>query len=149
MEFPLVLTEKRYCSGGEELLRAVISMPNRLEGKEMTELSRFLSEIRERSLCFSEHILFPTVLKEYEALSPHDRKFQIPRRVYRVTVTLEREQNEGDGEILRSVLLVALRKRGRDEFTQRIERIWAKDRRSGIYKMLIESKNDRKLLKIT
>lgn len=149
MEFPLVLTEKRYCSGGEELLRTVISMPEQLPAEEMRELSRFLSEIRERSLCFSEHILFPTVIKEYEALSPHDRKFQIPRRVYRVTVTLEREQSEAHGEILRTTLIVALRKRGRNEFEQRLKRIWAKDRRSGIYKMLIESKNDRKLLKIT
>lgn len=149
MEFPLVKTEKRYSSGGEELLRTVLSMPNGLEGEEMRELLRFFSEISERTLCFSETILFPIAVEEYEALSPHDRKFQIPRRVYRVTVTLERAEGEGEGRILRTVLSVALRKRGRNEFEQRIERIWARCGKAGVYKMVSESKNDRELLKTT
>ena len=153
MEFPLVKTEKRYSSGGEELLRTVLSTPNGLEGEEMRELSRFISEIKERTLCFSEHILFPIAVEEYEALSPHDRKFQIPRRVYRVTVALERAEGEGEAEreetILRTVLLLALRRRGRNEFEQRIERIWARCGKAGVYKMVTESKKDRKLLKTT
>lgn len=142
MEFPLVKTEKCYCSGGEELLRAVISMPEGLEGEEMREISRFLSEIGDRTLCFSENFLFPITVEEYEALSPHDRKFQIPRRVYRVTVTLEREQNEACGEILRTVLLVVLRRKGRNEFEQRIERIWSKHGKSGVYKMIPKTRSD-------
>ncbi len=149
MEFQITSAEKRYCAGQEELLRTIVSMPTGFEGEEMRELFRFLTELAERSFAFSENILFPSIRAEYEALSPRDKKFAVPRRVYRVTVTVKRTKDAEYGEALRTELLVALRKRGRNEFETCVARSWVKSRRSGVYQMVIESRIGGKLKKNT
>ena len=149
MGYPLTMEEKCYCTGGEELLRTVLITPEGLGGEETAELSRLLGEIKARSLFFSEQVLLPAFKAEYDALSPRDKKFSVPRRVYRVTVTVERETSEIYGACLRTTLLVALRKRGRNEFETRVERLWAKNAKDGVYKMVTESSIDEKLRKST
>ena len=149
MDFPLVKEEKRYCLGGEELLRAVITMPDGLNGEEMQGLTLFLSELSRRSLDYCEGQLFPIVQEEYETLSPHDRKFKPPRLVYRVTVTLICEEDKAYGEVLRMSLSVQLRRRGRNEFETQIERKFAKYGKKNVYQMIHVTKSDRKLRKRT
>jgi hypothetical protein len=76
---------KRFAEGNTELLRTVITLPHPVpdEGS-AEETETFYRDIGSHSLRFSEEQLLPILRKRYAALSPHDRKFHVPKYVYSV-----------------------------------------------------------------
>lgn len=141
MEFSKDCTQRRYCAEGEELLRAVVSIPTVPQDEPFRVISELCREINDRSLLFAEKTLFPSIRAEYEMLSPHDRKFAIPRRVYRVEITAETASDETYGEAIRMVLSVTLRRRGRTEFHTEEIRLWAKDKKQNAFFMVDTERN--------
>jgi len=144
MEFSQCCTEKRYCMDGEELLRAIVSIPSDTEDDSLRVLADLCKALSDRSLLFAEERLFPSICAEYEGLSPHDRKFAIPRRVYRVDVRAETVTDEAYGEAIRMTVSVTLRRKGRTEFSRSEVRLWAKYGKNPVFMMVNAQRKTKK-----
>lgn len=150
MTFLCGICQKRFCDNGAELLRVVLSLP-KADGEGGADVDARLSiffafygEIENASLRFAEDRLFPSIKTEYAGLSPHDRKFHIPKRTYEVTASVTELPSENGSDDASSMLCVTLtamlKRRGSIQFEAVETQYFAE--RNGVFLLVPPPKED-------
>ena len=131
MELTVTPRRKRFCIDQTEILRVEQALPA-AEGESdaYRVMDTLYREIAARSLRFAETVLLSYCREQYEALSEHDRKFCVPRRLFRVEALLREEAPD----CISVELCVTWRAGKATVFERRERQTWGM--REGVYRMI-------------